>query len=179
MSRTISWLVTSAPELIATLDRAGRCVLGLVWAPALAALAVWRIVRSSSAARLLAAPVLLAAAAYLGLVAAAYAHSLDRGFLSNDSVDQRPLARAGGRARQRSRSASRWAWVRGAAGARRASRGSSSSSATRPRPAGCATRSPRALGDPALELAYPLGDGAARRRARPPGRAAARRTAAR
>ena len=79
--------VTSAPGLVEALNRAGL-VAGLVWAPALAALAVWRIVRSSSAARLLTAPVLLALVAYLALVAAGYAHGVGRGFLSNDDVDR-------------------------------------------------------------------------------------------
>ena len=69
------------------LERAGL-LLGLAWAPAVVALAVWRVVRSTSAARLLAAPVLLAASLYLALVAGGYAHSLRRGFLSNDEIDQ-------------------------------------------------------------------------------------------
>ena len=80
--------LTSAPELIARLDRVGL-LLGLVWLPAVAGLAVWRLVRASPAARWLAAPVLVPAVAFLGLVTAGYAHGLERGFLSNDDVDQR------------------------------------------------------------------------------------------
>jgi signal transduction histidine kinase len=79
--------LTSTPELADSLDRVG-VVLGLVWAPALAALMLLRLVRSSPAVRLLASPVLLAAVVCLTLVSITYAHSLDRGFLSNDSVDQ-------------------------------------------------------------------------------------------
>ena len=79
--------VADSPSLVAALSRAG-----LVARPgldaALAVLAVARIVRSSPAARLLTAPVLVAAAAYLGLVAAGYAHSLGRGFFSNDEFDR-------------------------------------------------------------------------------------------
>jgi len=48
-----------------------------------------RIVGSTSAARLLKAPVLVAAAVYLALLAADYVHGLGRGFLSNDDVDKR------------------------------------------------------------------------------------------
>jgi hypothetical protein len=59
--------VTSAPGLVEALNRAGL-VAGLVWAPVLAGLALLRIVRSSSAARLLTAPVLLPLVAYLALV---------------------------------------------------------------------------------------------------------------
>ena len=79
--------VTSDPAAVEALSRAGL-ILGLVWTSVLAALAVFRIVRSSSAARLLTAPVLLALVVYLGLVAADYAHALERGFLSNDTVDR-------------------------------------------------------------------------------------------
>ena len=60
---------TSDPGLLAALQRDGVW-LGLAWAPALAGIAAWRIVRSSSAARLVTVPVLLAAVVYLGLVAA-------------------------------------------------------------------------------------------------------------
>jgi signal transduction histidine kinase len=79
--------VTSAPSVVEGAGRAG-VALGLIWAPLLAALALARVVRSSSAARRLQAPVLLPAAAYLVLVAAGYAHGLERGFLSNDGVDR-------------------------------------------------------------------------------------------
>ena len=64
-----------------------------------------------------------------------------RGFLSNDARRPRPVARAGGGARRCSCSASRGRGCAGG-GRARASRGSSSSWATRPRRAGSATRSP-------------------------------------
>ena len=69
------------------------------------------------------APVLLPAAAYLVLVAADYAHGVPRGFLSNDGVDQRPVARASGRARA-ARARGRVGVAARAAGAHRVSRGS-------------------------------------------------------
>jgi signal transduction histidine kinase len=80
--------VTDAPGMVDALDMLGL-VLGLLSAVALAALAIRRIVGSTSAARLLKAPVLVAAAVYLALVAADYVHGLGRGFLSNDDVDKR------------------------------------------------------------------------------------------
>jgi signal transduction histidine kinase len=80
--------VTNAPGMADALDTLGL-VLGLLSAAALAALAITRIVGSTSAARLLKAPVLVAAAVYLALVAADYAHGLGRGFLSNDDLDKR------------------------------------------------------------------------------------------
>ena len=148
--------LTSAPELFATLDRLGL-VLGLVWAPALAALAVWRIVRLSAAARLLAAPVLLAATAYLMLVAAAYAHSLDRGFLSNDSIDQRlwfgQAAALGALVL-----GVVLAWARGWRARTEVARLVIELSDA-PAPGRLRDALARALDDPALELAYPLGPG--------------------
>jgi len=80
--------VTSAPGMVDALETLGLG-LGLLSALALAAFASMRIVAATSAARLLKAPVLLPAAAYLALVAADYAHGLGRGFLSNDDVDKR------------------------------------------------------------------------------------------
>ena len=46
-----------------------------------------RLVRSTAALRRLIWPVAAAGTAYLGLVAADFAHSLDRGFLGNDATD--------------------------------------------------------------------------------------------
>jgi signal transduction histidine kinase len=148
--------LTSAPELITTLDRLGL-VLGLVWAPALAALAVWRIVRSSAAARLLAAPVLLAATAYLMLVAAAYAHSLDRGFLSNDSIDKR-LWFGQAAALAALVLGVVLAWARGWRARTEVARLVIELSDA-PAPGRLRDALARALEDPALELAYPLGPG--------------------
>jgi signal transduction histidine kinase len=148
--------LTNAPELVAGLDRLGL-VLGLVWAPALAAVAVWRIVRSSSAARLLAAPVLLPAVAYLALVAGAYANSLHRGFLSDDSVDTQlwfgqaaalgavalGVVLAWARGRRARTAVARLVIELGDAAA----------------PGRLRDALARALGDPALELIYPLAPG--------------------
>ena len=148
--------LTGAPDLVATLDRLGL-VVGLVWVPAVAALAVWRIVHSSPAARLLAAPVLLAAVAYLALVVAAYAHSLDRGFLSNDSIDKQlwfgQAAALGAVAL-----GVVLAWARGWR-ARTAVARLVIELGDAPAPGRLRDALARALGDPALELVYPLGPG--------------------
>jgi signal transduction histidine kinase len=146
----------SAPELVATFNRLGL-VLGLVWVLGLAALAVWRIVSSSAVVRLLAAPVLLAAFAYLALVAAAYAHSLDRGFLSNDSIDKQlwfgQAAALGALAL-----GAVLAWARGWR-ARTAVARLVIELSDAPAPGRLRDALALALNDPALELAYPLAPG--------------------
>src|SRR5262249_37794487 len=71
-----------------SLNRAGA-YLGLTWPLLLILLAAGDLVRSTPARRRRAAPVVVAGCAYLGLVAADFAHSLDRGFLGNDGLDRR------------------------------------------------------------------------------------------
>ena len=145
--------VTSAPAFAEAAGRAGLA-LGLVWLPLIAALAIARVVGASSAARRLAAPVLLPAALYLALVAASYAHGLERGFLSNDRVDRGLwLAQAGALALLALGVA--WAWVRGRRARTQVARlvielgDAPEVGRLREALAG-------ALDDPALELAYPL-----------------------
>ena len=70
------------------LDRFG-VRLGLVWAVGLATVVIWRLARSSAPVRRMTGPVLVAAAAYFALVAADFAHSAGRGFLSDDLVEDR------------------------------------------------------------------------------------------
>jgi signal transduction histidine kinase len=74
----------------ATADDAMRLALRLTlaWAILATAVIVWREVRASVALRRLATPVLVPAAVYAGLVAAANAHGIERGFLSNDPTDR-------------------------------------------------------------------------------------------
>src|SRR3954454_20394862 len=146
---------TSDPGLLAALQRDGVW-LGLAWAPALACIAAWRVARSSSAARLVTAPVLLAAVVYLGLVTADYAHSLGRGFLSNDEIEKRLWA---GQAAALVALALGvvLAWVRGRRARDEVARlvvelGEA------PAPGGLRDALARALADPDLELAYPLGE---------------------
>jgi signal transduction histidine kinase len=60
---------------------------GLAWSLLLVVLLAWRFVRASPPVRRMTAPISLAAAAFLLLAARDFAHSLARGFLSNDHVD--------------------------------------------------------------------------------------------
>src|SRR5439155_625935 len=69
------------------LRRAG-IYLGLAWALALALLIVARLARATAAHRRAAWPVLAPGAAYLALVAATFAASLDRGFLWNGTLER-------------------------------------------------------------------------------------------
>jgi signal transduction histidine kinase len=148
--------ITSDPALVETSTRIGL-VLGLLWTGALAALGVWRVVRSSSAARLLAAPVLLPLVAYLGLVAAAYGHGVERGFLSNDGID---------RALWHGQAAALGvlvlgvcsAWLRGWRARTSVARLVIELSEA-PAPGALRDVLARALGDPSIELAYPVGSG--------------------
>jgi signal transduction histidine kinase len=59
--------------------------VGIGWLAALAALLVWRLIRSFQAVVL---PALVPATLYLGFVAWDFQHSLSRGILSNDSFDR-------------------------------------------------------------------------------------------
>ena len=70
------------------LSRVG-IAFGIVWAVLLIGLLGWRTARSTPAVRRLIAPVHAAAIVYLGLLAALFAHSIGRGYLSNDAVDRR------------------------------------------------------------------------------------------
>jgi signal transduction histidine kinase len=71
-----------------SVNRAG-VYLGLTWSLLVILLAAGDLVRSTPARRRQAAPVVVAGCAYLGLVAADFAHSLHRGFLGNDGLDRR------------------------------------------------------------------------------------------
>jgi signal transduction histidine kinase len=129
--------------------------LALAWALLLILLVCGGLVRSTPARRRIAAPVVAAGCAFLGLVAADFAHSLGRGFLSNDRVDRRLwLAEAAALCALALGVA--WAWVR----ARR-----TRSEVARlvvelagsPPPGGLRDVLAATLHDPSLELAYRLG----------------------
>ncbi len=140
----------------ATADRLVRSGVwfGLVWAFVLALLAAFKGVRSSAAARRSAGLVWTAGAVYLGLVGAMYAASLRRGLLWNGALERRlwfaqAVALVGvvlGVA---------WSWAR-------ARRGRSAVArlvvelAQSPPPGGLRDALAAIVGDPTLELAYPL-----------------------
>jgi signal transduction histidine kinase len=149
-------LVHDSSRLYDRLNRVG-VYAGLAWSLALIALLALRLVRSTPALRRLVWPVLATATAYLGLVAWDYALSLDRGFVSNDSVDRRfwlgeaaaLCALALGVA---------WAWVR--AGRTRSGLARLVIQlAQSPAPGGLREVLAGTLDDSSLQLSYPLADG--------------------
>jgi len=77
-------LVADRPALADELSRAG-VYLGLGWTAAAAVLVLGRLRRSAPVAR----PVLAAGCVYLGLVAAWFASSLERGFLGSGTLERR------------------------------------------------------------------------------------------
>jgi signal transduction histidine kinase len=149
-------LVRDDPGLLSRLNHVG-VPFGLGWSLALIVLLALQLVRSTPALLRLRIPVAAAAAAYLGLVAWDFQHSLGRGTLGNDATDRRLwlgqaaalLALAAGTG---------WSWLRGrrtrAAVARLVVELAGS-----PAPGGLRDVLARTLGDPSLQLAYPLADG--------------------
>jgi signal transduction histidine kinase len=130
---------------------------GLGWSLLLILLLGWRLARATPASRLLAAPVLIAAGAYLGLVAADFAHSLGRGYLSNDPLD-RQLWRGEAGALLLLSAGAAWSRLR-ARRTRAALARLVVELAGSPAPGALEAALARSLGDPALRLAYPLTDG--------------------
>jgi signal transduction histidine kinase len=148
--------ITGDPGAAETLGRIGLG-FGVVWAAALAALTLRRLVSARPAVRRRLAPVLAPAAAYLLLVAVDFAHGVGRGFASNDPVDRRlwlgealalvVLAAGVGWERvrgRRTRALVARAVVEHAAG---------------PPPGGLREVLARLLGDPGLAIAYARDDG--------------------
>ncbi len=148
--------VTDAPSVARALGHIGLA-LTVAWSAAFVVVATLRLVRSSSARRRLAWPVLLPAVVAVALVGIDAAHGFDRGFMSNDATDRAihlaeavalSLAAAGvGLARLRTRRTRR-ALARlvldiGAA----------------PVPGELRERLAGSLGDPSLELLYRLEGG--------------------
>jgi signal transduction histidine kinase len=144
-------LVSDRAALADDLTRAG-IYAGVAWAAVLSALALFKALPAASSAR----PILAAGAVYLGLVAAMYAVSIDRGFLSPTTVVQRLwLAQAAALAAFALSVV--WAWIR----ARRARSEVARlvvDLARAPAPGGLEDALRGIVGDPDLELAYPLAD---------------------
>jgi signal transduction histidine kinase len=80
-------LVSTEPDLVHDLGRAGLWVAA-AWSAAFAALALARLVAATPARRRIELPVLLPAAAAIGLFGARAVHGAERGFLSNDPTDR-------------------------------------------------------------------------------------------
>ena len=147
--------VTSNQEAVRVLTQWGVW-LGLVWPIALAAVAAWRFTRSSTAVRWMTAPVVLGGVVYLLLVWADFAHSLPRAQLGNDEFE-RALWLGQAIALGTIAFGVTWPWLH----ARR-----TRSALARivvdlghsPPPGGLREVLASTLGDPALEVAYPLAD---------------------
>jgi signal transduction histidine kinase len=148
-------LVRDDPDLFSGLNRVG-VQLGLGWSLALIVLLARQLARSTPALVRLRVPVAAAAAAFLGLVAWDFRHSLGRGTLASDPTDRRLwlgqaaalLALAAGVG---------WSWLRG-----RRTRDTVArlvvELAGSPAPGGLRDVLAGTLGDPSLQLAYPLAD---------------------
>jgi signal transduction histidine kinase len=149
-------LVHGSASLYRDFNRAG-IYLGLAWTAAAVALLSWRLVRSTAALRALIAPVAGAGCLYLGLVAAEFAASLERGYLSNDSLDRR-LWLAAALALVLLTVAVAWSWVRARRTRTRLARLVVELAET-PTPGRVERALARSLDDPGLRLSYPLADG--------------------
>jgi signal transduction histidine kinase len=151
-------LVHASSALYRDLNRAG-IYIGLGWSCLVIGLLARRLARSTVALRRMLAPVLVAGCVYLSLVAADFAASLRRGYLSNDSVDEGLLL---GKAIALVALALALAWARWWRGRRTRSRLARlvvELSAT-PSSGGLEQALARSLGDPDLRLGYPLAGGA-------------------
>jgi len=148
-------LADGQPGLFESLNRWG-IRLGLVWTITVAALCVWRLARPGAPLRRAAAPVLVSGAAYLLLVWSDFARSLPRGLLGTDQFEYRLwLGQAAALCAIGLGVA--WSWllgrrIRSAMAALVVELGES------PPPGGLREVLARSLGDPDLELAYPLAD---------------------
>jgi signal transduction histidine kinase len=149
-------LVADKPDLTDDLDRLG-VHLGLAWSLLLIAVAGWRIARSSRTRQRVVAPVVLAGCAYLGLVAATFATSLERGFVGSGELERRLWL---GQAAALGALAAAVAW-----GLVRTRRTRSSLARLVVELGEPAARSglrdglAETLADPGLEIAYPVGEG--------------------
>ena len=148
--------VADAPGVAEDATRVGMA-LGAAFLAVVAAELVLRVLRSSPAARLSAGPVLLPAALYAILVGIDLAHGVRRGFVSNDAFDRalwagQAVALLGLAAGVVSE------WVRARRARAKVARLVVELAGA---PAGGGLRDALAetLGDPGLELLFPLGDG--------------------
>lgn len=149
-------VVRGAPAVV---ERVSRSAVygGVVWAAALIGVLGLGLVSSSTGRRRVAAPVVVPAIAYLGVVVADYRHSTGRGFLGNDAVDKR-LWVAQGALLVVLALGTGWAFVR-----LRLTRSAVArlvvQAAAAPRAGGLGRALGDALGDASMRVLYPLADG--------------------
>jgi signal transduction histidine kinase len=149
-------LVDDRPGLVVDLNRLGF-KLGLAWSLLLIVIAAWRTARSSRTRRRFVVSVVLGGCACLGLVAATFVTNLDRGFVGSGTLDRRLwLAQAAALAVLAAAVA--WSLVR--ARRTRSSLARLVIELGESAPAGgLRDVLARALADPELEIAYPVGEG--------------------
>ncbi len=78
--------VSDRPDVFDALNRIG-VQIGFAWSLFAVALAIWRVLRSSSARRRAVASVVTAGCLYLGLVAGSFGLALDRGYLGTSASE--------------------------------------------------------------------------------------------
>jgi signal transduction histidine kinase len=137
-------------------NRAG-IYLGLAWTAAAVALLGLRLARSTPALRALLAPVAGAGCLYLGLVAAEFVVSLQRGYFFYDPRDRR-IWLAAALALILLAVAVAWSWLRARRTRTRLARLVVELAQTLS-PGGLEQALAASLGDPGLRLSYPLDDG--------------------
>jgi signal transduction histidine kinase len=149
-------LVRDDPDLFSGLNRVA-VQLGLGWSLALILLVALQLGRSTPALLRLRIPVAAAAMTFLGLVAWDFLYSLNRGTLGSDPTDRR-LWLGEAAALLALASGVGWSWLRG-----RRTRDAVArlvvELAGSPAPGGLRDVLADTLGDPSLQLAYPLADG--------------------
>ncbi len=150
------WLVSDRPDLLTRFNRIG-VQAGLAWSAVAIFTVAWRLARSSLAGRRVRGWVSLTASAYLAAVVASYASSLERGFLGSTELDQ-TLWLAQATALVALAGAVAWGLLR----ARRTQRSLARIVVDLDRaapPGRLRDALAGLLGDPTLEVAYPVGDG--------------------
>jgi signal transduction histidine kinase len=140
-------------DAVRDLNRAG-VYLGLAWAIALTLLASLKLARASAPSLRVSGPVLAAGTAYLALVAAVFASSLDEGLISNGTLERR-LWFGQSAALVAMTVGVGWSWIRGRR-ARDAVARLVVELAHSPPPGGLRASLAAIVGDPELVLAYPL-----------------------
>lgn len=148
-------LADDRPGLFESLNRWG-IRLGLAWTIIAAALCVWRLARPGAPLRRAAAPILVGGAVYLLLAWSDFAHSLPRGLLGTDQFEYRLwLGQAAALCAIGLGVA--WSWLLGRR-ARSAMAALVVELGQSPPAGGLREMLARSLGDPDLEVAYPLAD---------------------